>query len=217
MSLHTRGDLTIGKVAKVRSGAETTKAEIRRRVLDAVRAARQPAKVLDAFAGHGQMHAMVWKDADAYLGIDLDWWRDERFAYVGDNRRVMRAIDLYEHTIFDFDSFGPPWEQVYILVRRRPLRRGETIGIILTEGSGLALKAGAKPTAFYWFAGNVKNVAGGILIHDDMIDRAIDKMCRMLGARLVRRWQASNNSGGHMRYIGLVLEHDPKSERIPSG
>ena len=65
----------------------------------------------------------VWHEAAAYVGCDLKWYRDERLAYVADNRRVLRAIDLKPFNVFDFDAWGAPWEQVLILIARRPLRR----------------------------------------------------------------------------------------------
>jgi hypothetical protein len=34
----------------------------------------------------------------------------------------------------------PPWEQVLILIARRPLLPGERIGLVLTEGSAFNLK-----------------------------------------------------------------------------
>ena len=82
----------------------------------------------------------VWHAAAGYVGCDLKWYRDERLAYVADNRRVLRAIDLAPFNVFDFDAWGAPWEQVLILIARRPLLPGERIGLVLTEGSAFNLK-----------------------------------------------------------------------------
>lgn len=214
MSLHSKGALTPGKVPKLRSTAEKTKVELRRLVLDHMKSRRAPTRVFDAFAGHGAMYHDVWRRADDYVACDFDWWRDDRLAFACDNRRAMRAIDLSRFTIFDFDSFGPPWEQVYILCRRRPLRAGEIMGVVLTEGSGLALRAGAKPTSFYWFAKKRTSIEGGTRNHDEMIDAAIATFAELMGGKVTARWQASQEKGGHMRYISLIIERPREVEKI---
>lgn len=162
--------------------------------------------VFDAFAGDGQMFNAVWHRADRYVGCDLVWYRDDREAFVADNRRVLRAIDLAQFNVFDFDAYGSPWEQVMILTERRKVVTGERIGLLLTEGSGLNLKLGGTPIALSVLAGIKRGFAGASRAQDDLINRAIAGTCKRMGLRVERRWQATRKGGAAMRYIGLVLE-----------
>lgn len=181
---------------------KAAKEAIRRNVLDAI--GRQ-AHVLDAFAGSGQMHAAVWYEAAGYIGCDKAWCRDKRLAFVADNRRVLRAIDLTPFTIFDLDAFGSPWEQAIIIADRRPVKPGERVGMILTEGSGLTMKQGGLPLAICELTGMRRRMAGLSRWQDDVINRAIDGLAKRMRCTIERRWQAERKAGAAMRYIGLVL------------
>lgn len=199
--------------ASVRGGRKThnkpqaarAKTEVRRRVLEAIGA--DQARVFDAFAGSGTMHRQVWHQAAEYVGCDLDWYRDERLAYVADNRRVLRAIDLWPFNVFDFDAFGSPWEQCLILAdRRSPLQPGERLGLALTEGSGLKLKMGSFPTALRILAGIRREAAGGSRSTDELLDRCLAGLCDRMRATVAQRWQAGQSQGASaMRYVGLIL------------
>ena len=132
--------------------AERAKITIRRNVLAEVGA--EHASVFDAFAGEGRMHAAVWHEAARYIGCDTRFFTDYRPAFVADNRRVLRAIDLAAFNLFDLDFDGSPWEQAYIIARRRKLRPGERLGLVLTEGTGLASKLNTMSAAMALLAGN---------------------------------------------------------------
>ena len=69
--------------------ARAAKLEIRRNVMAAIGA---PVHVFDAFAGTGELHRAVWKDAASYVGCDKRYLPDGRKMFVADNRRVLRAI-----------------------------------------------------------------------------------------------------------------------------
>lgn len=194
--------IPVGARPRIRSGAETTKVELRRKVLDALGA---PAHVLDTCAGAGAMFDAVWRDAASYTAIDLDWWRDRRRAFVGDARRIMRNIDLQPYNLFDVDPYGSPWEILYVLVRRRTTQPGERLGFVITEGSGLALKVNSHPEALMWFAGLARTLKGGGHHQDEILNRAIDELVRRLGCTLEKRWQATQKKGSAMRYVGLVM------------
>lgn len=185
-------------------GALPAKVEIRQRLLNAIRP--ENAAVFDAYGGEGQLHRIVWSQANHYAGCDLKWYRDDRLMFVADNRRVMRVLDLRRFNIFDFDSWGSPWEMVVILCARRPVAAGERIGIALTEGTSLKARMGALPFALAHLAGFAPTTAGVSRSLDMVIDRAIAEMARRLKCRLVHRWQAYGKSGAKMRYIGVVLE-----------
>lgn len=182
--------------------AKSAKVEIRRRVLEAL---GKGAAVFDAFAGAGEMHKAIWHRAAHYEGCDLDWYRDGRLCFVADNRRVLRSIDLAPFRIFDLDAHGSPWEQAIILAARRPVQPGETIGIVLTEGSGLKMKQGGLPRGLALMAGTQLKIAGTGRLAGEIIDRAIHNLAERMGCEITHRWEAKGKTGAAVRYIGLVL------------
>ena len=195
---------TLKGVLKVKNhgAAKGAKIEIRDTVLSEVGA---QAVVFDGFAGTGEMYAAVWHKAAGYVGCDKDWARDLRVAYVADNRRVLRAISLERFSIFDLDAFGSPWEQAIIIAARRRVADGEKIGIILTDGSSLALRQGGLPNALAELTGLSKRMPGLARWQDDVIDQAIAGLCRRMSVVVERRWQAQGHTRASVRYIGLVL------------
>ena len=199
----------LGTPAKRDNSARKTKAAIRMRVLDAIGADR--ARVFDAFAGAGTAYYSVWKRAARYIGCDLKWYRDERQVYVADNRRVLRLLDLVDFNVFDFDAYGSPWEQAYIMSARRKLSPGERFGIVFTDGSGLKLKFGAAPTALGLLANVPLKAAGLSRQQDKIIDSAVESVAARMGGAIVERFQATGKTGARMRYIGVVLEGHKKS------
>jgi hypothetical protein len=207
---------TLKGTAKVKNHrcAKAAKAEIRRNVLEAIGSA---AKVLDAFAGSGEMYRAAWSDAADYVGCDTKWERDDRPAFVVDNRRLLRSIDLKPYTIFDLDSFGSPWEQAIIIAARRQVNRGERIGMVLTEGSGLKLKMGGLPRALAEIAGLSGKISGMGRWQDDVINRAISGLAERMQCEIESRWEARRPAGASMRYIGLVLCGIDRHERLGAG
>ena len=184
--------------------AGTAKVKIRRNVLAAVGAER--AHVLDAYAGDGHMYRSVWREAATCIGCDKWFYPDERTAYVTDNRRLMRMLDLSRFNIFDLDAYGSPWEQLYIVAVRRALRPGERIGIILTEGQGMKLKMGGMSLAMSALAGIHHYLPGLGGAQDELIERALQRVAGMMNGTIAHRWEASGKSGSAMRYIGLVID-----------
>lgn len=191
-----------GIKVKNHGAAKNAKLEIRCNVLDAV---GRDSHVFDAFAGTGEMFKGIWHEAAGYVGCDQDWVRDTRLAYVCDNRRVLRAIDLHRFSIFDLDAFGSPYEQAIIIAARRHVAFGGVIGIVLTDGSGLKVKQGGLPNAMAELADLTGKVSGLARWQDDLIDRCLAGLCRRMNVEIQRRWQAKGSSGAGVRYIGLVL------------
>jgi hypothetical protein len=185
--------------------ARSAKIEIRQNVMAAIGG---DVHVFDAFAGEGHMYRAVWSRAASYTGCDTRWFPDERLAFVCENQRVMRAIDLQPFNLFDFDSHGAPWEQVTILAKRRRLAPGERLGVIMTDGSGMKLKMGSMSHAFAILAGTkrVQMGLGGAKTHDALVTRAINRTAELMGARVTTRWQATGHSGSRVIYTGAVLE-----------
>ena len=184
--------------------AHKAKVQIRRNVMAAIGIV----SVFDAFAGDGGMWRGVWCEARRYVGCDLEWYRDARLAYVADNRRVLRAIDLREFNVIDLDAYGSPWEQALIVADRRPVAPGEKIGILLTEGSGLKLKMGGFPGALRMLAGIRSGAVGGGTgaSRAELNDRAIAGLAKRMNCTVLHRWEAHGKTGTCMAYIGLVMQ-----------
>jgi len=204
----SRFSTAIRKTAKVHNAAEhhEAKVAVRRLVLQAV-----GGQVFDAFAGAGVMYRRVWREAPGYCGCDLLWSRDDRLAFVADNRRVLRAIDLQPYSIFDLDAHGSPWEQAWIVASRRLVAPGERVGLVLTEGSGLKLKMGGYPRALLWIAGLEGTPSGGAALHGEIIGRALRRLAMAMCCRLADRWEAKGKTGAAVRYLGLVFVGEKKS------
>lgn len=197
-----------GRLAQRKSGqtdnhpeAIRDKIDIRRRVLSAINGT-----VLDAYAGTGEMYKAVWSRAEGYVGCDEQWFNDDRMMYACDCRRLMRAISLQPFSIFDFDSYGSPWEAVMILTARRRVRQGERLGVVLTEGSGFTLKFGGLPHCLALLAGfGTLRVPGAIRSRKDIAMRAIHGMADRLHCRIEHLWRAERSKQSAMQYIGVVL------------
>ena len=181
--------------------AMPNKVELRKRVL-----AEVPAPVFDAFAGSGQMFRRVWRDAPGYVGCDLRWFPDERMAYVADNKRVLRSIDLGGFGIFDLDAYGSPWEQALIIAGRRIVKPGERIGFCITEGSSLKLRMGQPAKAMTLMAGMTNKAVGVSSQQDELTARAIAGLAQRMRCAVLKSWMARGKSGAQVRYYGLVFE-----------
>lgn len=177
------------------------KARLRRAVMAAV----GQTHVFDAFAGSGRMHRDVWRDAASYAGCDLRWYRDERLAFVADNRRVLRAVDLAAFNVFDLDAYGSPWEQVLIVAARRKVAPGERVGFCITDGSGLKLKMGQLPNALREIAQMRGDPSGLARLHGEIIERAITGLAQRMRCAVEARWEAQGKTAAAVRYLGLVL------------
>jgi hypothetical protein len=185
--------------------AAKAKAEIRQRVLESIGA--EQASVFDAFAGEGVMYQKVWRQAGAYIGCDeTRFCLDERVAYVGKNQRVMRNLDLGAFNIFDFDAYGSPWEQVYLMIKRRQVAPGERIGMVLTEGQGMKMDMGGMSLALSLVAGVRQYMPGMGAAQQQIIDRAIQRTAAAMNASIEKRWEAISKHSSTIRYIGVVMQ-----------
>ena len=204
-----RFSASLAGVAKVDNHVRSApdKIEIRRNVLGEV-----GATVFDAFAGAGHMYRAVWKDAPGYVGCDKRWFpKDDRLAYVSDNLRVLRAIDLKPFGIFDLDAYGSPWEQAFVVAARRPVKPGERIGFCLTDGSSIKLKMGGAPIAMAQLAGLNPKAVGLAGSHDEVIERALHGLAARMRCTLTRLWRARGTSAAKVIYLGVVMEGLPAS------
>lgn len=162
-------------------------------------------RVFDAYAGAGVMWGAVWSKAEGYEGCDVRYFPDERLAFVCDCIRLMRNIDLQPFSIFDFDSYGSPWDNVIVLAARRRVRKGERIGVVLTEGSGLHLKFGSLPNSLAALAGMTAKLSGVSRGGREIATRAINAMARRMNCRIEKTWLAERPQGAAMLYFGVVM------------
>lgn len=152
------------------------------------------AHVLDAFAGAGAMHRAVWRDAASYVGCDLRWFGGDRPAYVVDNMRLLRCLDLDRFTVFDLDAYGSPWKQATIIAARRRLAPGERIGLALTDGAVMRARLGAVPAAMSELAAVSPTMAGANRVWRDLSARSLEELARRMGGRLEGFWAAETGS-----------------------
>lgn len=181
--------------------ALVAKLQLRRNVLEQVRA-----PVLDCFAGAGEMWRGVWKNAPSYIGIDAQYYPDERLMFVADTHRVLRNIDLAPFGVFDLDAWGSPWEAAYIISARRRVKAGERLGFAITEGSGMGLRLGNLSMALSLLTGLAPKISGANRLQIDITDRAVAGLARRMNCKLLKRWEAGKSKGSPMLYLGLVFE-----------
>lgn len=184
------------------TGAASAKILIRQNVFDMVPA---PRRVFDAYAGAGEMWRGVWNQADHYVGCDKKWFRDDRAMFVSDCLRVMRAIDLREFNLFDFDAYGSPWDNACILAARRAVEPGERIGVVITDGTSLSIRFAFLPAALAEISG-MRGMPGLARHQEELIDRALQVMADRMKSRIIRKWRAIGTTGARVRYVGIVLE-----------
>lgn len=188
--------------------AAKAKAEIRSNVLQAIGA--EQAHVFDAFGGDGGMFRAVWHQAASYVGCDNEVFNksDDRLAYVADNRRLMRCIDLDQFNVFDLDAHGSPWEVAFLMIARRKVQPGERIGIVITEGQGMKMDMGGMSFALAKIAAVRQYMPGMGAAQQMVVDRAIARTATLMGCTIERQWQAIGKHSSTIRYIGLVIRGD---------
>jgi hypothetical protein len=185
--------------------AAKAKTEIRQQVLEHIGA--ENCHVFDAFAGEGGMYQAVWKAAASYVGCDKEVFSmDERPAFVAENCRLMRNLDLAPYTVFDMDAYGSPWEQVYILIKRRPVAPGERVGLVLTEGQGMKMDMGGMSLALSLVAGVSQYMSGMGAEQQRIVDRAVAHTATKMGCTIEKQWQAIGKHSSTIRYIGIVMK-----------
>lgn len=189
--------------------ALNAKVEMRERVLELI----TPAHVFDAYCGPtGEMWSAVWNRAASYVGCDEVYVPfDPRRRFVGDNKRVMRAIDLSVYNVFDLDSFGHPWDQVLILAARRIWSRGERGAVILTW-SDHSIRWGYASHALATIAG-LKDRAVGPKAETSVMPMAVRGFFDRANVKPLAAWNARGKSrpgprtGSYqMTYTAIVFE-----------
>lgn len=106
--------------AKVDNSHHALKCDLRLRAVAA--SDHTPVRVLDAYAGLGALWNDVRGRTDrtiAYMGMDK---RPDapRQMIRGDNRKLLRSLDLTRFDLIDLDAYGVPAEQLAIVAERAP-------------------------------------------------------------------------------------------------
>lgn len=171
---------------------------IRQHAIEYVGGARAT-RVFDAFSGRGEMFSHVWKDVAFYEGCDITWSpKDPGRRFIGENRVVMRAIDLGRFNVFDFDAFGSPWEQMLILAARRKWTKRERGAVILTDGTALSMKLGGHVAQAMAELCNIDGKLAPKQKMSETIQRhAIHLWCERAGVRIRKMWRAQGNGSGN--------------------
>lgn len=145
---------------------------------------KEKASVFDAFAGSGVMFRSVWAEAASYCGCDEKFFRDRRPAFVADNLRVLRVINLSRFNIFDLDAYGSPWSQAWIIATRRGiLKQGEKIGFVTTDGGRMKSKMGTPPFDFAFLTGC--KGSGAYAQWDTLTGKAFNSLAKKVGGRVI--------------------------------
>lgn len=171
------------------AAGENAKATLREIVVDRLGGPGR-CRVLDLFAGSGVMHRLVWHEAADYAGCDERWFRDGRRAFVADNRRLLRCLDLVPFNVFDLDAYGSPWEQATIIAARRRLEAGERIGLTWTDGASMRARLGRIEGAMAALAGMRSDMRGAADQWETLMLRAAHGMAGRMGGRVEDAWTA---------------------------
>jgi len=120
---------------KVHNSKTARKVSLRQKIVGGMGAL----KVLELYAGPGEMRHQAWVDANKVTGIDADMRSVAE--YQGDTCRTLRHIDFTEYNVFDADAFGVPWEPVW-LISRKSGALPDDIAVFITAGGAVTSMAG---------------------------------------------------------------------------
>jgi hypothetical protein len=187
---------------------------IRRAALESV--GKEPAQVLDCFAGEGHMYQEVWHRAARYLGLEQRFSRPpghpQGEAWRGDNKMLLgRAMHKADWNVVDLDAYGSPWQLFRRLVRLTKRRR---LAVTLTCGLSRHLCTG-RPTPW---VGQVTGTAGlsytGMLVrwYDDVVRWTVAHCLGGTGFGVVRARRLRSAGNINMWYWLLELERSAGAE-----
>ena len=95
-----------------------TKLRIRKQAIELI--GKDSVNVLDAYAGEGVVWNRMRREMPdvkfTTLGIEKRKYLSPS-VIMGDNRKVMKGLDLTQFDLIDLDAFGCPWEQLAICAK----------------------------------------------------------------------------------------------------
>lgn len=194
-------------------GAKSAKVDLRLNVLAEV----SPARVFDGFSGLGNMYRDAWSRAESYVGCDArDWSPDEPHPrFVADNRLVLRALDLSQFNVFDFDfdAYGSPWDQMLILLKRRTWQPGERGAVVLTDGTWKKMSFGAVSGSMAKLLQleSLDTLPRSMQAVDFIQNLLLTRWCKAASVEPRRIWRATGKGSGRcnsakMNYTACVFE-----------
>lgn len=189
--------------------AVPVKVALRREALALVGGADR-ARVLDLFAGAGEMHRKVWHEAAGYLGGDR--LLEKALAHPepchhAQARVLLGNLDLERWNVFDLDAYGSPWSEVTLLAARRRLAVGERVALVLTDGAPRRAMLGHTVRALARLAGVPEDAAGAHQRWAELGRAGLAEAARRMGGRLVVLRQAAGGPGSRgMWYAVAALE-----------
>lgn len=203
-------DLRADRVVKTtHPAAHRAKIQLRQHV---ARVMPKPLRVLDLYAGPGDMYREAWRPAGAsYVGCDLEWYRDERLLYVADNTRLLRSLDLREFNVFDLDAFGSPWDPIWIIMHRRPrLAAGDMLALCLTEGTSMRARLGWVTSTLARLAGIDPASKGAAGEFDTLVIAALKQVAAHMGGTISYLWTAKRK---WQIYCSVVIQGETTNAR----
>lgn len=92
-------------------------------------------RVLELYAGPGELRRACWWGAKEVLGFDLDLGAVAEV--VGDTERLLRHMDVTRFSVVDADAFAAPWLPVWLVAQqhRRAGWPASRLVVFGTDGS----------------------------------------------------------------------------------
>lgn len=164
----------------------------------------RPLAVLDAFCGPGAMYSACYEGlAKLYVGVDKEWFRDGRLCYVGDNRRIVRALDLSRFNLFDLDAHASPWDMAWLIAKLRPLAAGEVIGFAMTDASKRTFNRATMSRTLADLAG-LSRVPPALFL-ERTLHAAILGLADRMGGTVIAAKQAKGRTASEVRYLAVLI------------
>ena len=168
--------------------------------------------ILDAFCGAGSMHREAYNSTKNYLGLDVNFYDDDRKTIVCDNTRMLRQLDIEPFDIFDLDAYGSPLNAFVLICSRLKWGTKSKVGVVMTEGSGLNAKWNNLAKEIFTFV-DMKEHKKTRFQHeekDTILFMAIIKGGQLANAEIkhleVLTKETRKDSGCPIRYVSFVME-----------
>ena len=165
-------------------------------------------RVLDVFCGKLQMYDEVWHKCSLYKGVDI------RKVFVKgvdthccDNLKYIKFNDIREFNIFDIDSYGSPYIQLYEILNQLVDSDAGRVGFCITDGVNMDMKMGRVCAGVRLLSGIKENRIKKIhKNHDNLIKIIIMNCAKMLNKRVIYSKISKGVTGASMRYYAFVLD-----------
>lgn len=213
MKLGAKPKLSRGKAMTAAPKADNhdkalpTKLELRRLALEAV-GGPASARVLDLFAGRGQMYRNVWQQAAGYLGNEKEQAKvlaHPAPVHHAKAAQVIVSIDLQPWNIFDVDPYGNPWPELIAIGNRRRLAPGERVAFTITDGTPRLATFGTTVHALARLIDAPPRAPGGHRRWPEMARKGLATLAGRMGGELLSLRAPEIGSRG-MFYAVAVME-----------